>query len=440
MTYQRVSGTQATTQLVTYTRGTSTTRVNPDGTIGNVAYNYLRNSNDLGATFWNTLGSGLTVSSNAGVAPDGSYTATRLQFGGANVARYQYLPGSGVYTAYQTIGATFCSSIYVKGNSGESINLSMGGSSPQSVFTMSGIWQRISVNGVALDNTPGVSINTFQSVTARDILVWGAQFVIGTNSQPLLSTTDRYNMPVIDYVAGTAAIRRMMSSENLLLWSESFTQSTWQKYGISVTSSTTLAPSNVYAASTLTATYSNAYMMQQLLPTSNSQRIPLFSLYMRRNSGSGNVWLETGPFSATVSLTGSWNRYSVYSQPMSLSYSSTNGFYTFSCPTPHGMTYGTTFRFNYTSFTGFNSTVSNIVDALTFNSIRGTASESGSGNFYPQDARIRIGTANDQIDIWGAQLMGDNTVTNRTRQLILIKSIYRQHQAHLYQEELKHYR
>lgn len=410
--YQKLSGTQATTQLVTYTRGSLSTKTATDGSIANVPYNYLRYSNDLGNSNWSTLGGSITVSSNFTVAPDGSYTATRLQFSGASVSRYQYPYVIALQVGLPTAGATFCTSIYVKGNSGESISLSFGGSNSQTSFTMSGIWQRLSYNGTAFDRNTGLSINTFNSVTARDILVWGAQFVIGTNSQPLLSTTDKSNMPVIDYIAGTAAIRCLVNSENLLLYSETFTQSNWVKYGISVTGSNVLAPCNTYAASTITATYANAYIMQQLPASNNSQRVPLFSCYMRRASGTGNVWLETGPIISTVSLTGSWNRYTVDSLRMSLSYSSTNGFYTFSCIAPHGMTYATTFRFNYTSFTGFNSTASNIVDTTTFNCIKGTASESGSGNFYPQDVRIRIGTANDQIDIWGAQLIGAGYVNN----------------------------
>ncbi|NCA22346.1 MAG: hypothetical protein EBS86_14575, partial [Crocinitomicaceae bacterium] len=204
LAYQKVAATQ---QLVTFTRGSISTRIDPNSYLGSVPYNMLSGSLYLN-TNWNILNSpGVTVSYNAGVAPDGNYTATRIQFSGTNKGYYQYPNSVAMAVDLPTTGATFSLSVYVKGNSGESISLAMGGSNSQTVFTMSGYWQRLVYGATAFDNTAGLSINTYNSVTSRDLLVWGAQFVKGGDSLPYLGVTNRLNVPCIDYTTGIGTKR-----------------------------------------------------------------------------------------------------------------------------------------------------------------------------------------------------------------------------------------
>lgn len=124
--------------------------------------NNLINSED----FSSYLTSGtITLTANYGTSPDGTTNSTRVQFSGADESLY--------------IGATHSANdegnaIYIKGTSGETITFGRGANVAQGTLkTLTGDWQRVeefsSAGGVY------VAASTYNSATARDIEIWGAE-------------------------------------------------------------------------------------------------------------------------------------------------------------------------------------------------------------------------------------------------------------------------
>jgi len=128
-------------------------------------------------TQWTRGGGQQYVTSNYGISPDGTQNADRILFTNSDQ--------SVVFDDVTTSGVT-SGSVYVKGTSGETIRFGI--NSSESNFTLDGNWQRLektrtSSGGVRL------SINTYSSATARDILVWGGQLEEQTQAETYAKTT-----------------------------------------------------------------------------------------------------------------------------------------------------------------------------------------------------------------------------------------------------------
>jgi hypothetical protein len=132
-------------------------------------------------TQWTRGGGQQYVTSNYGISPDGTQNADRILFTNSDQ--------SVVFDDVTTSGVT-SGSVYVKGTSGETIRFGI--NSSESNFTLDGNWQRLektrtSSGGVRL------SINTYSSATARDILVWGGQLEEQTQAETYAPT---FGLPV----------------------------------------------------------------------------------------------------------------------------------------------------------------------------------------------------------------------------------------------------
>jgi hypothetical protein len=128
-------------------------------------------------TQWTRGGGQQYVTSNYGISPDGTQNADRILFTNSDQ--------SVVFDDVTTSGVT-SGSVYVKGTSGKTIRFGI--NSSESNFTLDGNWQRLektrtSSGGVRL------SINTYSSATARDILVWGGQLEEQTQAETYAKTT-----------------------------------------------------------------------------------------------------------------------------------------------------------------------------------------------------------------------------------------------------------
>jgi hypothetical protein len=62
---------------------------------------------------------------------------------------------------------------------------------------LTGSWQRISTTKTSI--TSIINVSTFGGATARDIFLWGAQLVEGTDAKPYFATTNRQDVPRLDY-------------------------------------------------------------------------------------------------------------------------------------------------------------------------------------------------------------------------------------------------
>ena len=151
--------------------------------------NLLNNTEDFSTSSWTK--SGAVVTANDILAPNGTLTADKVVFSGANKEIYQGISGADNY----------CVSVYVKGTAGETINFADGVGVVNTLFTLNGSWQRINFNTTASNYQ--CDINTYFGATARIIWVWGGQIELGStltdyqttiNAQEQFAAAYKYNL------------------------------------------------------------------------------------------------------------------------------------------------------------------------------------------------------------------------------------------------------
>jgi len=124
--------------------------------------NLIPYSSDFTQSNWLNIGSP-TITPNYGISPDGNLNSARVQFASSSNSLYDAISHS--------IGNT--ASIYVKGTGGETIQFGAGVNvGVGQLFTLNGKWQRIEFQSTG---TSVFCIGTYQSATARNIEVFGAQ-------------------------------------------------------------------------------------------------------------------------------------------------------------------------------------------------------------------------------------------------------------------------
>lgn len=112
-------------------------------------------------------------------------------------------------------------------------------------------------------------------------------------------------------------ISQAKADENLLVYSQDFSNSVWTKTSGTITANSFAAPASTTTASTFTASSSNATILQTYTADGISQYT--FSLYIYRKTGSGTVSItaNAGTTWANQSITAGWNRFSVTATPAS---------------------------------------------------------------------------------------------------------------------------
>lgn len=146
--------------------------------------NLLNYSEDFSNAVWTKAG--CTPTNNYGVAPDGTTTAARLLFSGANVLISQLLSAA--------IG-TSNSGVWIKGVVGETVLVTVNAIDTPPLFTFTGAWQQYEISD-SPNPVDRLVISTYLSATARDVLVWHPQISIGTTAlpyQPILTDGSSYS-------------------------------------------------------------------------------------------------------------------------------------------------------------------------------------------------------------------------------------------------------
>lgn len=88
-----------------------------------------------------------------------------------------------------TSGAAYSLSIYILGVAGESIRFG-GANIAATNYILSGEWQRILLTGTSTSTELTFVVNTFSSVTAREVFVTAPQMEVGTSPTSYIPTTD----------------------------------------------------------------------------------------------------------------------------------------------------------------------------------------------------------------------------------------------------------
>lgn len=230
------------------TRATTATRVNSDGLIEQVPYNLFNYSQEFNNVAWNNT-SGVTITANSAIAPNGTLTAER--FVGT---------GGAWYFAQQktlTAGITHTISVYVKSNTGSNQTFRLFGSTLliSGNLTATSEWQRFEFSFTST-TSPDHGIARDSSNNNVDLLVWGAQLVSGTSAKEYFPTTDRLDVPRLDYTNSSCpSILVEPQRTNLALRSQELDSAlVWFPVAATVSANNTTAPDGTVSADKLIAT------------------------------------------------------------------------------------------------------------------------------------------------------------------------------------------
>lgn len=262
----KVYGVKGVNTDLTWTRGTEATRTNSTGLIQKTPYNLFSYSDQLNNGFW--TGTSITITANADYAPDGSLTADRLVKTSAQYTNCRLFTTNSFFP----VGGVYTMSVFVKkeGTTNDFlIRLDAGGNScnlnfnfTTEVTTVSGVnaisgsmvkylngWYRLILVGNATAGWAPDIGNMYANLTGDSVLLWGAQVVTGSQPLPYFKTTDRLDVPRIDYSLDTPTFLLEPQRTNLLIYSQGAITSAYSnETGITTTINNAIAPDGTQTA------------------------------------------------------------------------------------------------------------------------------------------------------------------------------------------------
>ena len=243
--WDNVSVKEVTDADFDFDRNSTGTRVNEDYLIEDVPYNLLTYSNDFSNGAWSK--SNATLTSNNVISPDGTLNASKLEATGADGLCQQ---------SFSAISGTqYTFSVYLKTVSGTlNTNISLGspafpntegdgGRTKEIVVTNQ--WKRFSITSTAdASASTGIGVGGFSSFsTGEELYLYGAQLVKGNQPKDYLKTTDRLDIPRIDYTNGEPSILLEPSRTNLVTYSQDLSQ--WTLVNGTLTANATVSPEGI---------------------------------------------------------------------------------------------------------------------------------------------------------------------------------------------------
>jgi hypothetical protein len=245
---------------LTFTRATDAWRVNSQGLVQRTPWNILRFSEQFDNAAWDKTRAGAGVNSvvtaNAGIAPNGTNTADRVQFNcvgntsaDRSILKQQITP---------VVGTNYTASFYIKafsvGEVGKQLRVVVEGASiPSTIITLTADWTKVIITGSVASVITGNYIfetrGTATANTTADILLWGAQLVEGSSALEYFPTTDRQDVPRIDYsLGGCPTLLVEPQRTNIALQSEQISTSPWTNNGGTTTLDAITAPTGLTTA------------------------------------------------------------------------------------------------------------------------------------------------------------------------------------------------
>jgi len=225
---------------LTFTRASDGTRVNSSGLVENVPWNLLEQSNTFSTTW--TLNNVNVTSGQSGY--DGANNAWSLSKTAANgEIRQTVLSGLRTFSIYAKAGSLNWLYLLKGGNAGQFFNLSTGqvGTGNAQVISaniqsVGGGWYLCSMvyndayNG-SLRIYPADADND-TTATSGSIYIQDAQLVEGSTAKPYFPTTDRQNVPRLDYSNGCPSLLLEPQRTNLginTIWAGGVPPTSWQQ-------------------------------------------------------------------------------------------------------------------------------------------------------------------------------------------------------------------
>jgi len=239
----------------TFTRATlaSSTLNNDAGLIETVPYNLLSYSEQFdNASFWSKINSA-TITANTTTAPNGTLTADTLNFNGTAFGQIQQ-------ALLKNTGETYTFSIWIKSNSSTSIDLYIG-SDFSTINTVTSSWQRFSITKTI--TTASASPKLVSSLVGS-FDIWGAQLVQGSLPKDYFFTTDRLNVPRLNYDTAGSCPSLLLEPQrtNIARYSQDMDVSgTWGvDTGVSVIANSSISPSGLQNAETISITANSIFI------------------------------------------------------------------------------------------------------------------------------------------------------------------------------------
>ena len=294
-------------------RATTATLVNSEGLIEPVAYNLLQRSQEFENAVWPKIA--LTVASNATTAPNGTLTADKLVENTSNTNHYL----SQVITNQNSL---FTYSVYAKKAERDFLFINAFATSPNnftyvpsayfnlsngtigtvsncnaSILDVGNGWYRCTIQCTSIFAQTSANVafynyiaiannnNSYLGDGTSGIFIWGAQLVTGTSAKEYFPTTDRLDVPRVDYSNGTPSILVEPQRTNVALRSEEFNDATWTTNGLNVTvssNSTTAPDGNSTADSILTTTTNGLHYVQQRTGSAIAGTTYTMSVYVKK--------------------------------------------------------------------------------------------------------------------------------------------------------------
>lgn len=300
-----------------FTRGGTRTRKAATYVEG-VPYNLLSRSEEFDNAVWvKDATTGSTASANLINNPlTGILTADKLNEDGSNGLHYTY------QTQTSVAGSRYTTSIYAKAGERSIVwlyghtaatatayfNLTTGvvgtvsgsGTPLASIESLGNGWYRCvltytpsattSASGFGVTTTDGV--NSYIGTVGNGAYFFGAQHVAGTSARDYFATTNRQNVPTLDYTGSTCpALSLEPARTNLLLQSEAFETASWTKTNETVTANAAAGPNNLSTADAMfeTATANALHNTSQSVSKAASALKYTLSISVKPN---GRDWVR----------------------------------------------------------------------------------------------------------------------------------------------------